>query len=278
MDKILLRTSKIWASNATLSYRALANVTLPRTVDPHEIENLEAMSENWWDPFGPSKALHSMNMLRVSLVRDGLISTGIVDKANINLPSVLQNVNILEVGCGGGILSEALARLHSCVVGIDPSKKLINTAREHAAKDSSIANRIRYEAQVIEEHSQSNSEKYDAVIASEVIEHIKDKMLFFEHCLRVLKPGGSIFITTINKTPLSWFAAIIAAENVLGLVPKNTHDYEKFVSPLDVQRILKTYNCNTILVHGMLYEFWCNRWKWISRTDVNYALQAVKNE
>ncbi|XP_050067437.1 ubiquinone biosynthesis O-methyltransferase, mitochondrial-like [Anopheles maculipalpis] len=246
-------------------------------VDQREVDNLSKQSTEWWDPQGPIRGLHAMNALRVPLIRDGLITTGAVEKPLVQKPNVLANLNILEVGCGGGILTEALAKLHSKVVGIDPSEKLINVAKQHAKDDPSLdPEQIQYHVETIEQHAAKNAERYDAVVASEVLEHVNDKVAFIEQCLGALKPGGSMFITTINKTTPSWLGAIVGAEQVFKLVPEGTHDWDKFISPLDVQRILSSYNCNTILVHGMFYQFWSNRWCWTKNTDINYALHAVK--
>ncbi|XP_055628166.1 ubiquinone biosynthesis O-methyltransferase, mitochondrial [Toxorhynchites rutilus septentrionalis] len=256
--------------------RLCHSTTQHSNVDPREIDNLGKLSEEWWDPTGPLKGLHSMNAIRVPLIRDGLISTGLVQKDQINTASVLKGLNILEVGCGGGLLTEALAQIRADVVGIDPGEKLVQVAESHARMNERIAGQITYSVETIEEHAKNNAEKYDAVVASEVLEHVNDKVSFLEHCIMALKPGGSIFITTLNKTTASWLGGIIAAEYVLKLVPENTHDWDKFIPPLDCQRILKTFNCNTILVHGMAYEFWQNNWSWCKWTDINYAIQAVK--
>ncbi|XP_065079354.1 ubiquinone biosynthesis O-methyltransferase, mitochondrial-like [Ochlerotatus camptorhynchus] len=245
-------------------------------VDQREVDTLGKMAEEWWNPTGPLKGLHSMNSLRVPLIRDGLIATSLVPQGQIRSPQVLKGLDILEVGCGGGILTEALARIHANMVGIDPGEKLINVAREHAERDQKISPRIQYLVETVEEHAQKNVDRYDAVVASEVLEHVNDKAAFLEHCVMALKPGGSIFITTLNKTTASWLGGVVAAEYVLKLVPENTHDWEKFIAPLDLQRMLKTFNCTTVLVHGMSYEFWRNSWSWCKRMDINYAVQAVK--
>lgn len=271
-----IRPSQRCHSQDAVTTAAIAGQTSHANVDQREVDTLGKLSEEWWDPTGPLKGLHSMNALRVPLIRDGLISRGLIPKEQIRTPEVLKGLNVLEVGCGGGILTEALARIRANVVGIDPGEKLIQVAREHAELDRKIGGRIRYEVETIEEHALANVDRYDAVVASEVLEHVQDKVSFLEHCVMALKPGGSIFITTLDKTTASWLGGIVAAEYVLKLVPENTHDWEKFISPLDLQRILKTLNCETILVHGMTYEFWRNSWSWCKKTDINYAMQAVK--
>ncbi|XP_062554831.1 ubiquinone biosynthesis O-methyltransferase, mitochondrial-like [Armigeres subalbatus] len=259
-----------------LTQQTTSRLEPPPNVDQREVDTLAKLAEEWWNPTGPLKGLHSMNSLRVPLVRDGLIATSVVPQEQIRSPQVLRGIDILEVGCGGGILTEALARIHANVVGVDPGEKLISVAKEHATRDQKISGRIKYSVETVEDHAQKNVEKYDAVIVSEVLEHVNDKAAFLEHCVMALKPGGSIFVTTLNKTTASWVGGILAAEYILKLVPENTHDWEKFIAPLDVQRILKTFNCTTILMHGMTYEFWKNSWSWCKRTDINYAVQAVK--
>ena len=194
-----------------------------------------------------------------------------------NTSMVLKDLNILEVGCGGGILTEALARIHANVTGIDPGDRLINVAKDHLRLDSKISDRIQYSVETIEAHSIRNQEKYDAVIASEVLEHVQDKVSFLEHCIMALKPGGSIFITTLNKTTISWLGGIIAAEYIFKLLPQNTHDWDKFISPIDTERILSSFNCTPVLIHGMAYDFLRNQWCWSQFTQINYAIHAVKN-
>lgn len=238
-----------------------------------DVQHHAEFSKDWWNPNGPMKGLHAINSLRVPLIRDGLISTGIVKNENVNKQNVLEGVKILEVGCGAGILTEALGKLKASVTAIDPSEELLETARNRQAEL-----KVEYICDTIENHAQTNQSKYDAVVASEVLEHVVDQKSFLNACVETLKPGGSIFITTFNKTQASWLAGIVAAEHILNLVPKNTHDWNLFVSPAEVQKILKQSNCSTVLVHGICYEFWRNTAVWTSCTKVNYALHAVKNE
>lgn len=216
-----------------------------------------------------------MNGVRVPFIRDGLISTGLIEDQKIGTANVLEGMKILEVGCGAGILTEALGKLKAVVTALDPSEKLLTTARDHLRELENI--NVEYTCETIENHAQINKEKYDAVVASEVLEHVMDQKSFLTACVETLKPGGSIFITTFNKTQASWLAGIIAAEHVLNLVPRNTHDWNLFISPTEVEKILKDLNCSPVLVHGIRYEFWRNTCVWSSYTGVNYALHAVKN-
>lgn len=222
------------------------------------------------------KGLHSLNMIRVPFIRDGLISTGAVHESQINKTNVLAGLKILEVGCGAGILTDCLVKLQAKVTALDPSETLLSTAREHLTNRTD--NEIEYTCDNIENHAKFNREKYDAVVASEVLEHVTDQKSFLKSCIETLKPGGSIFITTLNKSQASWLAGIIVAENVLNLIPKNTHDWNLFISPEEVEHILKDLNCSTVLIHGIRYEFWRNTCSWSSYTGINYALHAVKNE
>jgi polyprenyldihydroxybenzoate methyltransferase/3-demethylubiquinol 3-O-methyltransferase len=243
-----------------------------RNVDMKDIAHLGSMSQAWWDLDGELKALHSLNQLRVPLIRDGLMSTGLIDSNLEGKSNVLEGLNLLEVGCGGGILTEALVRLNANVVGIDPNEKLLQVAKDRAG----TSDRVDYRLETIEEHVSGNQNKYDAVIASEVLEHIKDQRSFLKSCVEAVKPGGSIFITTLNKTQASWLLGIVAAEYVLKALPRGTHEWNQFISPVDVDKILKEFNCHTVLVHGMFYEIWRNNWIWCRNTDMNYALHAVK--
>lgn len=247
-----------------------------QNVDLKDVEHHSTYSNEWWDPNGPMKGLHAYNKIRVPLIRDGLISSGVVKEQNINKTNVLEGLSILEVGCGAGILTEALGKLKANVTALDPSETLLSTAREHLNKIDKI--NVDYTCDSIENHAQNNQLKYDAVVASEVLEHVVDQKSFLKACVESLKPGGSIFITTFNKTQASWLAGVIVAENVLNLVPKNTHDWSLFISPADVETILKDLNCSTVLIHGMRYEFWRNTCVWSSYTGINYALHAIKNE
>lgn len=246
-----------------------------QNVDHEEVKNLNNLSLDWWNPTGQLKGLHSMNKLRVPFIRDGIISSGAVDPSLVGTPNVLEGVEILEVGCGGGILTEPLARLHSKVVGLDLGEDLLKVAREHL--DETLKNQVEYRQETVEEFARRNISRFDAIVASEVLEHVNDKASFLEACVLALKPGGSIFITTLNKTQISWFGGVFMAENVLKLLPKDTHNWDKFISPDEVEQMLKNFDCTTVLVHGMMYEFWRDNWEWCSRKDINYALHAIKN-
>lgn len=246
---------------------------LSKTVDSKEIQQFQEEFSEWWDVYGKVKALHAMNKLRVPYIRDGLVNAGAIKQENINTMLPLKGIRILDIGCGAGILSEPLARLGGIVTGVDANPGIIEPARTHAEQQGL---KITYELGSIEEHAVKNRETYDAVVASEVIEHVTHKKDFVKACLECLKPSGSIFITTFNKTMLANVVGIILAEKVLGVIPKGTHQVEKFISPLELQRLLKDHGCTTKLVHGWIYNPVTNTWHWCSTTSINYVLHAIK--
>lgn len=215
-----------------------------------------------------------MNQVRVPFIRDGLISTGLAN-SNHKVQNVLEGLKILDVGCGAGILSEALANLGADVVGLDPGEDLIASANEHLARQNGL--KLSYKCELIEDHAATNKGKYDAVVASEVVEHVIGKKEFLKSCVKALKPGGCIFVTTLNKTWISWFFGIIFAEFILGLLPKNTHNWEQFISPSDVGEILKEFGCRTVKVTGWRYEFFRSVCKFQSNTSLQYGMYAIKD-
>lgn len=248
--------------------------TKPSTLDQKEIDHHGKLSEIWWDVNGEIKALHSFNPLRVQLIRDAIINTS---SNEIHTGGSLKGINILDVGCGGGILSEPLARIGATVTGIDASPELINVAKTHAKLDQNIAGKLTYLNTSIEDHCKSNQLMYDVVVASEILEHVADQELFLKCCSGTLKPGGSILITTLNKTLFSWLGGIVIAEYICQLVPRATHDWKKFISPKNTQSLLEKCGCRTKLIHGIFYNPLKNEWCWSNSTSILYAIHAVKD-
>lgn len=189
------------------------------------------------------------------------------------------------MGCGGGLLSEPLARLGASVLGIDPVEDSIGTARHHSAHDPDLRDRVQYRACSLEEltsEGQGSEEEagpqFDAVVASEVVEHLADLETFVSCCSLALRPGGSLFITTLNRTNLSWLLAIVAAEQVLRIVPAGTHQWDKFITPEELERLLESTGFSVRSVRGMCYNPVSGAWSWTDSTAVNYALHAVRLE
>ncbi|XP_055903363.1 ubiquinone biosynthesis O-methyltransferase, mitochondrial [Eupeodes corollae] len=244
-----------------------------------EVEHHSRLASEWWNKVGTLKGLHAMNAIRVPFVRDGIVAAAKVDSELQHTTKVLKDKQILEVGCGGGIFTESLARLHANITAIDLSDELIKVAKHHLNECSpELSSRIEYRMEPLDIHVMDNLEKYDAVVISEVIEHIDNKPDFLTSCVDCLKPGGSLFITTLNQTPVMWVTGIILAEYVLNLVPKGTHHWEKLITPKELIKILNALNCDTVMLKGCIYEFWSNKWQWIPIDDFSYALHAIKSE
>ncbi|CAH1799825.1 unnamed protein product [Owenia fusiformis] len=243
-------------------------------VDDNEIKKFSKIAQTFWNPSGEYEALHSMNNLRVPMIRDGLIEQCEIK----NAVEPLSGLTLLDVGCGGGILSEALGRLGATVIGIDATGDNINVAQLHKSFDPALSLNVKYINCSAEDLIATEEGRFDGVIASEVVEHVNDQPGFIEACCKLVKPGGSLFLTTLNKTYWSYAIGIFAAENIANLVPKGMHEWEKFVSPQDLQFLVDKNGFTTRLVHGMFYNPITTHWSWIKDTSINYALHAVKHD
>ncbi|XP_074253782.1 ubiquinone biosynthesis O-methyltransferase, mitochondrial isoform X2 [Saimiri boliviensis] len=210
---------------------------------------------------------------RIKNFRDNLLKT----IPNHQPGKPLSGMKILDVGCGGGLLTEPLGRLGASVIGIDPVDENIKTARCHKSFDPVLDKRIEYRVCSLEEIAEETAETFDAVVASEVVEHVIDLETFLQCCCQVLKPGGSLFITTINKTQLSYALGIVFSEQIAGIVPKGTHTWEKFVSPETLESILESNGLSVHTVVGMLYNPFSGYWHWSENTSLNYVAHAVKS-
>ncbi|KFQ77686.1 hypothetical protein N337_00193, partial [Phoenicopterus ruber ruber] len=243
------------------------------SVDSKEMKKFQLLAHKWWDEEGEYSALHSMNDIRVPFIRDTLLNMS----SNYHLGNPLSGVKILDVGCGGGLLSEPLGRLGALVTGIDPVEDNIRTADQHKSFDPVLAKRIQYKSSSLEEIVEESMETFDVIVASEVVEHVADLETFIKCCSQVLKPEGSLFITTINKTQLSYVLGIVVAEKIIGIVPEGTHEWEKFVPPEELQRLLESNGFSVKTVNGMLYNPLLGSWSWMESTSINYAMHAVKS-
>ncbi|XP_041043113.1 ubiquinone biosynthesis O-methyltransferase, mitochondrial isoform X1 [Carcharodon carcharias] len=248
--------------------------TSKTTVEPGEMKKFQALSQNWWDRNGEFAALHALNDLRVPFIRDTLLTNS--EKQQLGCP--LHGLRILDIGCGGGLLSEPLGRLGAMVTGIDPLNDNIRTAEMHKSFDPVLQEQVQYAACSLEEMADEATGMFDAVVASEVVEHVGDVEMFIKYAAQVLKPGGSLFITTINKTFLSYILAIVTAEKILRIVPNGTHEWERFINPDDLEKLLVSSGFTVETINGMLYNPLFDSWSWINNAGVNYALHAVKNK
>ncbi|XP_076818667.1 ubiquinone biosynthesis O-methyltransferase-like [Clavelina lepadiformis] len=252
----------------------VANVRLQHSssVSEEETERFSQLAKSWWDTKGSMKALHSMNKLRVPFIRDNLLLQG---HGNSHTSKPLSGVSILEVGCGAGILSEPLSRLGASVVGLDSSKEVLTVAKSHRGNDTELED-LQYLDFWLEDIVALGTLKFDCVIASEVIEHVNNPEDFIKMCTNVLKPGGSLFASTINRTQISYLLGIFVAEKILNIVPKGTHDWNKLITPTEVNGFLANANCHLRKMLGMRYNPLQDKWTWSSDKDINYIFHATK--
>ena len=238
------------------------------TINKKEIEKFSKIAEEWWDPFGKFKPLHKFNPVRISYIKENILETL---KSN-NDEKPLEKVRILDIGCGGGLLSEPLCRLGAEVVGIDASDKNIKVAKLHAKKNNL---NIKYFCSSPE--NLMITQKFDVILNMEIIEHVDDVDFFLKTSAKLLKKDGLMFVATLNKTLKSYFFAILAAEYILRWLPIGTHQWEKFVKPEDLISSLKKNNLNIDKLNGVKFNIIKDEWFLSSDTSVNYIAKFIKN-
>ncbi|MBX6425802.1 MAG: bifunctional 2-polyprenyl-6-hydroxyphenol methylase/3-demethylubiquinol 3-O-methyltransferase UbiG [Variibacter sp.] len=237
------------------------------TVDDREIAQFSARAADWWDESGPLRMLHRLNPLRIAYIRDHAAALFGRDPRRVDC---LAGLRLLDIGCGGGILSEPLARLGAAVVGIDPGADAIAAARAHAAL-SGVA--VDYRITTVEEMADA-SERFDIVLAMEVVEHVTDLDLFIHRAAATVKPGGLMIAATINRTLKSFALAIVAAEYVLGWVPRGTHRWDRLVTPDELERAFEGGGLETIDGVGVVFDPFAGAWRRSDDMDVNYMMAA----
>lgn len=245
------------------------------SVDPREIEQFEAMGAQWWSLDGPMKALHRMNPTRLRWMRDVMASHFAAPDGgarDVDGPDVLAGLAIADIGCGGGILSEPLARLGADVTGIDPAEKNLAIARAHAQEAGVV---VAYRA-VTAETLAAEGAKFDVVCAMEVVEHVRRPGAFVATAASLVKPGGLLFLSTINRTLKSFALAIVGAEYVLRWVPTGTHQWEKFITPRELARLVEDAGCDIADTTGVIYDPFARRWFPARDMDVNYMMAAMR--
>lgn len=236
---------------------------------------------HWWDPQGNVRVLHSLNQLRVPFIRDGLCHPGAPMDLSPDSYAPLTGLHILDVGCGGGILSEPLAVLGASVLGIDQVEESITVATEHANhtaryKPSPAFHPPKYRLGTLQEIAHESPELFDAVVLSEVLEHVTEWEELLRQAALCLKPGGMLFLTTINRTPSSFLFAIVGAEYLTRIIPLGTHQWSKFIEPDRVYAAVTKFGLQTQQLLGMLYNPFTDRWSWSNYFGVWYAMSAAK--
>jgi len=238
------------------------------SINKKEIEKFSKIAEEWWNPNGKFKPLHNFNPIRIKYIKDN-----IVKDFNIkSLDKPLKNIKILDIGCGGGLLSEPMCRLGASVVGIDASKKNIEVAKFHAKK-----NKLKIDYKVASPEILKTKIKFDVILNMEIVEHVEDVNFFIKESSKLLKKNGVMFVATLNKTLKSYALAIIGAEYILKWLPIGTHDWEKFISPNDLINISKKNNLSLKKLDGMKFNILDNSWKVSNDTSVNYIIKLLKN-
>jgi 2-polyprenyl-6-hydroxyphenyl methylase/3-demethylubiquinone-9 3-methyltransferase len=237
------------------------------SVNKKEIEKFSKMADEWWDPSGKFKPLHKFNPIRIQYIKENII--GNFKLKNKKKP--LDKINILDIGCGGGLLSEPMTRLGANITGIDASSKNINIAKHHAKKNKLKINYICSSPEKLK-----IKKKFDVILNMEIVEHVDDINFFINSCSKLLKKNGLMFVATLNKTLKSYMFAIIGAEYVLRWLPIGTHDWEKFVKPEDLKNILHKNNLKLEKLDGMNFNIIKDEWSISSDTSINYITKSIK--
>ncbi|MBJ6984264.1 bifunctional 2-polyprenyl-6-hydroxyphenol methylase/3-demethylubiquinol 3-O-methyltransferase UbiG [Luteimonas sp. MC1750] len=235
------------------------------TTSPHgsnfrqsELDKFAELANRWWDPEGPQKPLHALNPVRLDYVA---------------ARRALAGAKVLDVGCGGGLLSEAMARTGADVTAIDLADDLVRVGRLHALESGL---KIDYRVQAVEALAAEAAGTFDVVTCMEMLEHVPDPGAIIQACATLLRPGGKLFVSTLNRTPAAFALAIVGAEYVARLLPRGTHQYRDFIRPSELAGWLREAGLELDDVVGLAYEPWANRARLSSRTDVNYLASATK--
>lgn len=240
------------------------------TIDQSEVDRFSAMAAEWWSPTGKFKPLHKFNPVRLGYIRDKVAENFGRD---VRSARPLEGLRVLDIGCGGGLLSEPVARMGATVIGADPSEKNIGIASTHA-KASGVP--VDYRAVTAEQLADAG-ETFDIVLNMEVVEHVADVDFFLTTCSRMVRPGGLMFVATINRTMKAAALAIFAAENILRWLPRGTHQYEKLVRPEEIEKPVTENGLRIIDRTGVFFNPLSDRWNLSRDMDVNYMMLAKRD-
>jgi 2-polyprenyl-6-hydroxyphenyl methylase / 3-demethylubiquinone-9 3-methyltransferase len=241
------------------------------SVDDAEVERFSRHAADWWDARGPMAALHKFNPVRLAYIRDKTTQKFARDPKRLDC---LKDLRMLDIGCGGGILSEPLTRLGARMVGADPSQENIDAAAAHA-EQSGVT--VDYRATTAEQLA-ADGERFDVVLAMEVVEHVADVKSFVATCASMVNPGGLMIAATLNRTLKSFALAIVGAEYILRWLPRGTHQWDKFVTPNELELAFERAGLAVTGERGVIYNPFADRWQLSSDMDVNYMLVAERSE
>jgi len=238
------------------------------SINKKEIDKFSKMANEWWNPEGKFKPLHKFNPTRIKYIKENIIN-------NFKLKNKfrpLSGINILDIGCGGGLLSEPMSRMGANVTGIDASDKNIKIAKLHSKK-----NKLKINYLCSSPEKLKITKKFDVILNMEIVEHVEDIDFFLKSCSKLLKKNGLMFVATINKTLKSYIFAIVGAEYVLRWLPIGTHEWEKFVKPEDLKKILMKYDLSLNKLEGMNFNIIKDEWSISRDLSVNYIAKFIKN-
>ena len=238
------------------------------TINKKEIEKFSKIAEEWWNPEGKFKPLHKFNPIRISYIKENIIETFKLE----NKKEPLKNIKILDIGCGGGLLSEPMCRLGAKVTGIDASEKNINIAKLHSKKNNLKINYFHSSPEKFEPN-----DEFDVILNMEIVEHVEDVNFFLKSCSKLLKKNGIMFVATLNKTLKSYIFAILGAEYVLRWLPIGTHEWNKFLKPEELISMLRKNNFKLERVDGMKFNILTDKWNISDDKSVNYITKFIKN-
>ena len=239
------------------------------TVNKEEIQKFSAIAEEWWNVNGKFKPLHMFNPIRIEYILETTKDHFNI-KDNFNEP--LKNLRVLDIGCGGGLMSEPITRLGGKVTGIDASEKNIKVAQLHAEKNNLKINYLNKSPENLDD-----IEKYDVILNLEIVEHVEDLQLYLKSCSRLLKKNGIMFTATLNRTFTSFIKAILGAEYVLRWLPIGTHDWNKFVKPEELESLITSLNFQIKDIKGLEFKPISRKWVRSENLSVNYIMSSIKN-
>ena len=239
------------------------------TINKEEIQKFSRMAEEWWDVNGKFKPLHMFNPIRIEYITEKI---KIHFKLKKDKSNYLKGLNILDIGCGGGLISEPMARLGAKVTGIDASEKNINIAKLHSKKNGLKINYLNASPENLE-----HIEKFDIILNLEIVEHVNNVNLYIKSCYKLLKKNGLMFTATLNRSFISYIKAIIGAEYILRWLPIGTHDWNKFIKPEELEKFLSDEKFSTLDVKGLKFNPFLKKWKKTNDLSVNYIISSLKN-
>jgi len=239
------------------------------TINKEEIQKFSKLADEWWDVNGKFKPLHMFNPIRIEYIVENIKKHYKIETDKLNS---LTGLNILDIGCGGGLISEPMARLGGNVTGIDASNRNISIAKLHSKKSGLKINYINSSPENLKEF-----ERFDVILNLEIVEHVEDVNLYIKSCYKLLKKNGIMFTATLNRSLISYLKAIIGAEYILRWLPIGTHDWNKFIKPEELEKLLFDEKFSTFNISGLKFNLLLNKWKRSKDLSVNYIICSLKS-